>query len=206
MRHKRISPFTLILLCAAFIAACLLMGSGFSNDSPKTAASEITYTYEANPIEKASRTVVGGGIVEEEEDVSVATEPPLVVEEQTYTDDDLDLLSRIIYAEVGCTWIPDEVQLYTGSVVLNRVSSPLFPDTLYEVIYQEGQYSPTWNGSIDNEPDERTIENARILLADGSVIPENVVFQANFTQGTGIYHSYYDETLGTTTYFCYGNS
>lgn len=120
-----------------------------------------------------------------------------------YTEDDLDLLARLITAEMGASWVSDEMQLYVGSVVINRMNHELFPDTLYDVIYAKGQYSPTWNGAINNTPDERTIENARQLLEYGSVLPENVVFQANFPQGDGTYYEYYDEVLGTTTYFCY---
>lgn len=120
-----------------------------------------------------------------------------------HTEDDLDLLARLLTAEVGSTWIPDEIQLYVGSVVLNRMVHEYFSDTLYDVIYQPGQYSPTWNGRINNTPDERTIENARKLLEEGSILPTNVVFQANFKQGEGIHYEYYDEILGTTTYFCY---
>ena len=77
-----------------------------------------------------------------------------------YTQEELDLLARVIYAEVGCTWIPDWVQQMVGSVVLNRVASPYYPDTIYDVIYQPGQYAPTWDGSIYKTPDARTIENA----------------------------------------------
>lgn len=124
----------------------------------------------------------------------------------SYTEDDLDLFARLLTAEVGSTWIPDEIQLYVGSVVLNRMAHEYFPDTLYDVIYQPGQYSPTWNGRINNTPDERTIENARKLLEEGSVLPANVVFQANFKQGEGIHYKYYDEILGTTTYFCYASN
>ena len=120
-----------------------------------------------------------------------------------YTEEDLDLLARLITAEMGASWVSDEMQLYVGSVVINRMNHELFPDTLYDVIYAKGQYSPTWNGAINNTPDERTIENARQLLERGSVLPANVVFQANFPQGDGTYYEYYDEVLGTTTYFCY---
>lgn len=139
----------------------------------------------------------------------VVNEPEPVVEpEPPYSEEDLDLLARLITAEMGSEWVPDEVQLYVGSVPLNRMKSDAFPgETLYDVIYQEGQYSPTWTGAINNTSDERTIENAKKLLTNGSVLPENVVFQANFKQGDGVYYEYYDEILGTTTYFCYlGNS
>ena len=125
------------------------------------------------------------------------------VEEPAYTEEDLDLLSRVIYAEVGCTWIPDWVQRMVGSVVLNRVNSPYYPDTIYDVIYQPGQYAPTWDGSIHKTPDARTIENARYLLENGSICPENVVGQNSIVTGSGVYTSYQDPILGTTVYFCY---
>ena len=132
-----------------------------------------------------------------------------IEQEKSYTDEELDWLSRIIYAEAGSNWIPDWVQLYAGSVILNRVESPLFPNsnTIYEVIHQNNpiQYSPAYSGAINNTPDERTIENARKLLEVGSVLPANVIFQAEFKQGSGVFVSYYDSTLKTTTYFCYKN-
>lgn len=108
----------------------------------------------------------------------VINEPEAVVEsEPPYSEEDLDLLARLITAEMGSEWVPDEVQLYVGSVPLNRMKSDAFPgETLYDVVYQKGQYSPTWTGAINNTPDERTIENAKKLLTEGSVLPENVVF------------------------------
>lgn len=120
-----------------------------------------------------------------------------------YTQEELDLLARVIYAEVGCTWIPDWVQQMVGSVVLNRVASPYYPDTIYDVIYQPGQYAPTWDGSIYKTPDARTIENARYLLENGSICPANVVGQNSIITGSGVYTSYRDSILGTTVYFCY---
>lgn len=120
-----------------------------------------------------------------------------------YTQEDLDLLARVIYAEVGCTWIPDWVQRMTGSVVLNRVESAYYPNTIRDVIYQPGQYSPTWDGSINKKPDARTIANAKYLLENGSICPENVIGQNSIITGSGVYKSYHDSVLGTTVYFCY---
>lgn len=125
------------------------------------------------------------------------------VVEQGVCDDDVDLLARLLTCEMGCSWIADEQQLYVGSVVLNRVASDLFPDTLQEVIYQPGQYAPAISGWIETvQPDERTIENARWLLENGSVLPENVLYQSTVVQGP-VYDCYYDAVLGTTTYYCY---
>lgn len=123
--------------------------------------------------------------------------------EPKYTAAELDLLSRVIYAEVGCTWIPDWVQKMVGSVVLNRVNSQYYPNTIYEVVYQPGQYSPTWDGSINKTPDARTIANAKYLLENGSICPSNVTGQNSIITGSEVYQSYHDSVLGTTVYFCY---
>ena len=139
------------------------------------------------------------GEAEEILEAMVQAEAP----EAAYTQADLDLLSRLIYAEAGCTWIPDWVQRMVGSVVLNRVESQYYPDTIREVIYQPGQYAPTWDGSLQKTPDARTIENARYLLEHGSICPENVVGQNSIITGSGVYTSYYDQVLDTTIYFCY---
>jgi N-acetylmuramoyl-L-alanine amidase len=54
--------------------------------------------------------------------------------------EDLYLLSKIIYAEAGSGWLSDEWKMCVGEVVLNRVASPEFPNTVREVLEQPGQY------------------------------------------------------------------
>ena len=107
----------------------------------------------------------------------------------------------MIYVENGCEWMPDWVQLYTGSVVLNRVNSPLYADTIEGVIYEPGQYVPS--ALYYDTPDARTYENARILLEGGSILPAEVMGQNGFNAGDGTYATYYDEVLGSTEYFTY---
>lgn len=57
---------------------------------------------------------------------------------------DLELLSTIIYCEAGNQ--PYEGQLAVGSVVMNRVASRSFPNSISGVIYQSGQFSPVASG------------------------------------------------------------
>ncbi len=139
-------------------------------------------------------------------DYTTAAEILAAIERDTkpkYTDEDLDLLARIINAEAGCDWIPDWVQRMVGSVVLNRVNSEHFPNTIRDVIYQPGQYGPVYNGSIHWTPSQRVIDNARYLLENGSICPPNVTGQCGMITGSGLYTSYYDSILGTTIYFSY---
>ena len=93
------------------------------------------------------------------------------------------MLAHLIGGEAGADWCTDELQLMVGSVVLNRIASDRFPNTMEEVIFQQGQYSVTWNGAYYNEPTERTVANAEYLLLNGPTIPSDVLFQANFPQG-----------------------
>lgn len=62
----------------------------------------------------------------------------------TYSAGDLELLSTIIYCEAGNQSY--EGQLAVGSVVMNRVASRSFPNSISGVIYQSGQFSPVASG------------------------------------------------------------
>ena len=115
-------------------------------------------------------------------------------EEQYYID--LELLAHLIYSEVGDDG--EEAMYYAGSVVLNRMRNGEYPDDLYSVIYQKGQYEVTWNGGLyKEEPSDIAYEVAADLLEEGSILPEGVVYQAEFKQGSGTF-----KIIGNT-YFCY---
>lgn len=112
-----------------------------------------------------------------------------------YTDEELYIMSHLIMGEAsGASW---EHKLGVGSVALNRVKSSKFPNTLKGVVFQKGQYACTWDGNYDKTPNEESIKAAKYLLENGSQMPDNVVFQAEFKQGKGVY-----KKIGNT-YFCY---
>ena len=139
------------------------------------------------PMILLAATLAGAGSVETEA-------------EKPYTDEDLYILSHIISAEAGnCS---EDMMLSVGSVVLNRVRDDRFPNTIEEVVFQQGQYSPTWNGAYYAEPTEAACEVAKTLLEEGPTIDPSVVWQAEFPQGQGVYDTI-DSPWGTTMYFCY---
>ena len=114
-------------------------------------------------------------------------------------DNDLWYLSRVIQAESG--YCSQEMQEGVGSVVLNRVASDRFPNSIPEVIEQPGQYS-TAAYLASQEPTQEAINVAVDLLENGSKFPEDVVWQANFVQGSYIYKSL--STSYSVMYFCGG--
>lgn len=122
-------------------------------------------------------------------------------QEDEIDSNDLYILSHIINAEAGDDNCSHELRIAVGSVVLNRVADPDFPDTIHDVVFDEGQYEPTWNGKYEKLPSEDSIETAKFLLENGSQIPANCVYQANFEQGSGTWKPF--ETIYGITYICY---
>lgn len=106
-------------------------------------------------------------------------------------------LARIIQAENGGHEY-DEALLLTGVVVLKRVKSKQYPDTIIGVISQRGQYSTYADGKFWNKPSKRSMRIAKKLLTTdiSDEYPDNLVFQSEFKQGRKVY-----KKLGYE-YFC----
>lgn len=122
--------------------------------------------------------------------------------EPNYTEQELDMLSRIIYAEAGSDCISDEHQQLVGMVVINRINDPRFPNTMEEVIMAKGQYDCVRNESYYQQPSKRAIENAKKVLNGEVEAPPDMVYQAEFPQGYKVYKTF--DTPWSTTYFCLG--
>lgn len=58
---------------------------------------------------------------------------------------DVALLAAILQCEAGGY----DGMLAVATVIMNRVASPAYPNNLRAVIYQSGQFAPTWNGSLN---------------------------------------------------------
>ncbi len=123
-----------------------------------------------------------------------------------YSDDDLFCLAAVIWQEAGSTYCSDNLQLMVGNVVLNRVKSSQFPNSIRGVITSKCAYGTMyWNGvSIPNATDpitksaiERCYANAEKLLDGYRILPDNVVYQAGFVQGSGVH------AVESGQYFCY---
>ena len=133
-----------------------------------------------------------------------------------YSDSDIALLANIISAEARGE--PFEGQVAVGAVVLNRVEDSRFPDTVKGVITQPGQYSTKYatveaanaiqatdskNGTYYYGICEDSVKAAMMGQVE---MPSNVLYQANFSQGKGVWKSVYFNSgwYASTSYFCYG--
>ena len=111
--------------------------------------------------------------------------------QKAYTEEELELLACVIYCEAGGDEASDETRRMVGEVVLNRVADPRFPSSILGVLTQRGQYGlfwktgVVWPGRASREPEavERAYACARLVLEGERLLPEDVIFQAEFIQG-----------------------
>lgn len=118
-------------------------------------------------------------------------------------DGEVLLLAKVIAAEAG----PNKLdQLAVASVVVNRIKSSQFPNTMIGVISAPGQYASYPDMIADRTPSEEMIESAKQVLFGQFALPSNVVFQAGFTQGSGTFLTNINGTGYNTHYYCYTGS
>ena len=97
----------------------------------------------------------------------------VTIEENTYisnsnelNDEECYMLAKIAMAEAESENI--EGKALVINVVLNRVKHEKFPDSIEEVIFEEGQFTPTQNGRWENvEPNEECWEALRMVQEEG---------------------------------------
>lgn len=99
------------------------------------------------------------------------------------TASDQTLLAAIIFCEAGNQ--PYEGQVAVGAVILNRVRSSVYPNSIAEVIYQSGQFGPAMSGWLDS------------VLASGGYTPAAMQAAADALAGSN--------PIGDCLYFGCGN-
>lgn len=93
-----------------------------------------------------------------------------------YREDAVYWLSRIISAESRGESLVG--QLAVGTVVLNRVASPLYPNTIWGVIFDKKygvQFSPVLDGTIYQTPNAVSVTAAKICL-EGYNVNDSALF------------------------------
>ena len=118
--------------------------------------------------------------------------------------EELELFARVLHCE-NSNEVDGEMACWkTGSVIVNRIWNSKYPNTVTDVVYQPGQYACI--GFLYREdPTDIEYEVAAALMelieeGPGSInkiIPENVLYAAEFRQGSGFY-----DQEGRTIY-CY---
>lgn len=106
----------------------------------------------------------------------------------SYTDEDLYWLSRVISAESRGESLYGQIAV--GNVVLNRVASGEFPDTIRSVVFDTKnavQFEPVANGTIYDEPTQQSILAARLALSGADAAGDCLYFfNPSLSQGKWI--------------------
>lgn len=111
--------------------------------------------------------------------VVTSSKKTLVSGTNYYNSNDVYWLARIINAEAGGESLLGKIAV--GNVVLNRKASPMYPNTVYGVIFDRKggtQFSPVAMGTIYRTPSEASIIAAKICL-DGYSVDTAILFFMN---------------------------
>lgn len=105
------------------------------------------------------------------------TIPDAYIDHSAYSDEDILLLAKLIYAESGaCTF---KEQLGIGGVIMNRIKSPSYPGTVSGVIYDTKwsvQFPPAFDGSLDRDPSGVAIIAAKCVMHGTNVVGGSIGF------------------------------
>jgi N-acetylmuramoyl-L-alanine amidase len=123
---------------------------------------------------------------------------------EVYPAEDIYWLSRIINAEAGSE--PFLGKIAVGNVVLNRVRSRQYPNTVKGVVFDRKygvQFSPVSNGTIYNSPNYDSIIAARICL-EGYSLSDSILFFLNPRIATNFWivaNCEYEFTIGNHQFY-----
>lgn len=91
------------------------------------------------------------------------------------SDYEKSLLEKLVYCEARGE--SQEGQIAVVNVVLNRLNSDEFPDTITEIVYQKGQFSPAGNGAINYAtPTQEIKESVNKALNGIKMVSDDTVY------------------------------
>lgn len=131
-------------------------------------------------------------VEEEEEETPLKTNR---YSELEITEEDRELLARIVYLEARGQSFSG--QRAVAEVVLNRVLDSRFPDTVYEVLYAPGQFTPA-KSIASTTPTETQYEVVDCVIDETPITTENTVYFATSALTKNVFAKIGDH------YFCEG--
>jgi Cell wall hydrolyses involved in spore germination len=177
-------------------------GRVFYSDSPVIIIGETLYI----PVRSAA-AATGAAVTWSENSSTVTVEArssTIPSADEYYNADDLLWLSRIIHAESRGEPLTGKIAV--GCVIINRMSSPDFPDSIYSVIFDSKhgtQFTPTASGTIYNTPTEESETAAKICL-EGYTLSDSIQYFINESIATSTWVSttrQYQLTIGNHDFY-----
>jgi len=110
-----------------------------------------------------------------------------------YSDQDYEVLTRIVEAEAG--GCDTKGRILVANVVLNRVKSKEFPNTITDVVYQKSQFSPVFDGRLRTcRVSEKTVEAVNRAL-EGEDYSQGALYFMNRKHSRSRNVSWFDGSL-----------
>lgn len=94
-----------------------------------------------------------------------------------FTREEIYLIAQCVEAEAGYYQNAPNSQRYVTQVILNRLKSGKFPNTVKDVIYQKNQFSVAHNGMMKNRVVQKdTLNNVYSVIVHGTNLPSYVLY------------------------------
>ena len=194
MKHKYIVAMGVTILCMIFIALCILMATPASAYD----GTRVT-TARQDALHQAADMLRWEGYAEDSPEIKALS--AAWWEEQ----EALDIIAKVVAHEADPAWCEWEHSVAVAVVVLNRVNSPYFPDTVREVVAAPGQYLESYTHDFSETP-RLCYEVAKAAMDREHDVPSDCYWQDTHVQGTSIWKAFTLDTgwFRSTTYICRG--
>ena len=194
MKHKYIVAMGVAILCMIFIALCVLMAT-----PTKAYDGGRVTTARQDALHAAADLLRAAGLREDDPAIRALSA------EWWKEQEALDILAKVVAHEADPQWCEREHSVAVAVVVLNRVASPYFPNTVKEVVAAPGQYLPSYTWGFENTP-RLCYEVAKAALDGDHDVPADCYWQDTSIQGTSIWKAFTVDTgwFRSTTYICRG--
>ena len=195
--YKYKKSITILMLCQMIFAVCWFNLKELKiNRIASTPAFQIRFMEEQADLDASSFM---GMVTEASSGQRVERKAKYALNQEDY-----DILLRIVEAEAGCEDIKGK--MLVAGVIMNRVESGRFPDSVKEVVFQRGngtvQFSPVKDGRLDRVKVSEETKEAVERVLYGEDITEGALYFAARKYADPERMKWFDNSL--TLLFSYG--
>lgn len=194
MKHTYIVPLIVAIMAVVLIIFCVILATpAHAYDGTRITTARQAALHEAADILRSC------GYAEDSEVIKT------IQAEWRAEQEKLDIIAKVIDHEAPPAWCEWEHSVAVGVVVLNRVASPLFPNTVRDVVAAPGQYLKSYTYGFDGTS-RIAYEAAKAALDGAHDVPEDCYWQDTHVQGAAIWRAFTVDTgyFRSTTYICRG--
>lgn len=195
MNHNHILRGIIICMIVLFVALCVILVTPVRADYD---GARVT-TAKQDALHEAADLLRAAGFSDDDPAIKALSDAWWQEEEN------LNIIAKVIQNEADPKWCGWEHSVAVGAVVMNRVASPYFPNTVYDVVTAPGQYLEAYTRDF-NGVSRLAYEAAKAAIDGDHDVPADAFWQDNKIQGTSIWKSFVCDTgwFKSTTYICRG--